>query len=172
MVHLTDVSWGQDPDQSITGYSKGQRVRVKVLDIDPEKERISLGIKQLTGDPFEEGLAGVKKGDVITVTVGAASDKGLEVTLTSGLSGFIKKVDLSRDREYQKPERFAEGEKVDAKVVSIDKATRKIHLSIKALEIAEEEKALSEYGSTDSGASLGDILGEAMKAAKNKSTAE
>lgn len=169
MVHLTDVSWDQDQDQGITGYTKGQHIKVKVLDIDPEKERISLGIKQLTGDPFEESLSSVKKGDVITVTVAALGDKGIDVTLPSGLTGHIKKVDLSRDRDYQKPDRFAVDEKVDAKVVSIDKATRRITLSIKALEIAEEERVLSEYGSTDSGASLGDILGEAMKAAKKKS---
>ncbi len=166
MVHLTDVSWDQDPDEAITAFKKGDRVKVKVLDIDPEKERISLGMKQLQEDPFGSALEGIKKGDVVTVTVAAILDRGIDVTLANGLSGHIKKADLSRDREYQRTDRFAQGEKIDAKIMTIDKNSRKIALSVKALEIEEEEKAMAEFGSSDSGASLGDILGAAMKAKK------
>ena len=168
MVHINDVSWGQDPDDAITGFKKGDHIKVKVLDVDPEKERISLGIKQLSEDPFAAATSNLKKGDVVTVTVSSVSDKGLDVTLEGGLTGFIKKLDLAKEREFQKPERFAAGEKVDAKITSLDKSGRKLSLSIKALEIEEEEKAIAEYGSSDAGASLGDILGAAMNKAKKK----
>lgn len=167
MVHLSDISWDVDPDEAIANYTKGDRVKVKVLDIDPEKERISLGIKQLSDDPFGAALADTKKGDVVTVTIATVLERGLDVTLTNGLLGHIKKIDLSRDREYQRTDRFSPSEKLDAKVMSIDKASRKVGLSIKALEIEEEEKAMATYGSSDSGASLGDILGAAMKAKKD-----
>lgn len=167
MVHLSDISWDVDPDEAITNYTKGDRVKVKVLDIDPEKERISLGIKQLSDDPFGAALADTKKGDVVTVTIASILDRGLDVTLTNGLLGHIKKLDLSRDRDYQRTDRFSTGEKLDAKVISVDKASRKVVLSVKALEIEEEEKAMATYGSSDSGASLGDILGAAMKAKKD-----
>jgi small subunit ribosomal protein S1 len=133
-----------------------------VLDIDVEKERISLGIKQLESDPFEASLAAVKKGDVVTTTVTAVSDGGIEVTVGDGLPGFIRKAELSRDRAEQRPDRFAVGEKVDAKITALDRATRKLSLSIKAREVEEEKKAMAEYGSSDSGASLGDILGAAL----------
>lgn len=168
MVHINDISWEQDPDAAISGFKKGDRIKVKVLDIDPEKERISLGVKQLSEDPFAAATSNLKKGDVVTVTVSAVSDKGVDVTLEGGLTGFIKKLDLAKDREFQKPERFAPGEKVDAKITALDKSGRKLSLSIKALEIEEEEKAIAEYGSSDSGASLGDILGAAMNKAKKK----
>ena len=167
MVHLSDLSWNVDPDEAITHYTKGDRVQVKVLDIDPEKERISLGIKQLSDDPFGAALADTKKGDIVTVTISNVLDRGLDVTLSNGLLGHVKKLDLSRDRDYQRTDRFSAGEKLDAKVMSVDKASRKVVLSIKALEIEEEEKAMATYGSSDSGASLGDILGAAMKAKKD-----
>lgn len=170
MVHLTDVAWDQDPDEAIAQYKKGEQVKVKVLDIDPDKERISLGIKQLSEDPFASALVNVKKGDVVTVTVSAIQDRGIDVTLSGGITGHIKKSDLSRDREYQRTDRFAPGEKIDAKVIMLDKSARKVGLSIKALEIEEEEKVMAEYGSSDSGASLGDILGAAMKAKKKSET--
>ncbi len=163
MVHLSDVSWEKSGEEAIAGFSKGQTIKVKVLDIDPEKERISLGIKQLSSDPFESATSQVKKSDIVTCTVSQITDKGIEVTLADGLIGFIKKGDLSRDRAYQRTDRFAIGEKIDAKIMTVDKATRKVNLSIKAREIDEEKEALSEYGSSDSGASLGDILGAAMK---------
>jgi small subunit ribosomal protein S1 len=163
MVHLSDLSWDKPGEEVITTFTKNQTVQVKVLDVDAEKERISLGVKQLSEDPIGESLVQTKKGDVVTCTITQITDKGIDVLLANGLTGFIKKGDLSRDRSEQRTERFAMGEKIDAKVVSIDKTTRKASLSIKALEIEEEKQALSEYGSSDSGASLGDILGAAMK---------
>lgn len=165
MVHMNDISWGNE-DSATSQFKKGQIIKVKVLDIDSEKERISLGIKQLTDDVFDSALsqASIVKGNVVTGTICTVNDKGIEVTLDSDLIGTIKKADLSRDRSYQRSDRFAVGEKVDAKVLSVDRAARKVVLSIKARELDEEKQAMSEYGSTDSGASLGDILGEAIKA--------
>lgn len=165
MVHLTDLSWEKSGDQAVVDYKKGDTVTVKVLDVDVEKERISLGIKQLTGDPFESGTQNLKKGDTITCTITHIQDAGLEVE-HDGVTGFIKKQDLSRDRSEQRPDRFAIGEKVDAKILSVDKATRKLSLSIKARELEEEKQAMAEFGSADSGASLGDILGAAISKAK------
>lgn len=165
MVHLTDVSWESD-EKAIESYKKGDTIKVKVLDVDPEKERISLGIKQLNDDPFESSLGGINKGDVLTGTITHVSDKGVEVALEGGLTGTIRKADLSRDRDYQRPERFAIGEKIDAKVTSIDRSGRKVVMSVKARELDEEKQAMSEFGSADSGASLGDILGEAFSRVK------
>src|ERR1700736_4467296 len=162
MVHLSDLDWNRPGEEAINDYKKGDTVKVRVLDVDVEKERISLGIKQLASDPFESTLAGVKKGDVVTCTVTAVSDGGVEVTLGDGLPGFIRKAELSRDRAEQRPDRFAVGEKVDAKITALDRATRKLTLSIKAREVEEEKKAMAEFGSSDSGASLGDILGAAL----------
>jgi small subunit ribosomal protein S1 len=139
---------------------------VKVLDVDVEKERISLGIKQLQKDTFAEAATSLKKGDVVTCTVTAVVDGGIEVSVGDGLSGFIKKADLSRERSEQRPDRFAVGEKVDAKIVQVDAKTRKLTLSIKAREVEEDKQAMAEYGSSDSGASLGDILGAALNKAK------
>jgi small subunit ribosomal protein S1 len=141
-----------------------------VLDVDVEKERISLGIKQLTSDPFESAAQGFKKGDVITGTVSAVQDNGVELTLADGVTGFIRKSDLSRDRAEQRPERYAIGEKVDAKITQLDRASRKIQLSIKAREIEEDKEAMQQFGSSDSGASLGDILGAALKRKAEKET--
>jgi small subunit ribosomal protein S1 len=163
MVHLSDLDWNQPGEQAIQNYKKGDQVKVKVLDVDIEKERISLGIKQLASDPFEQAAAGVKKNDVVTCTVTAITDGGIEVEVGEGFTGFIRKSDLSRERSEQRPERFAIGEKVDAKVTQVDRAARKISLSIKAKEVEEEKVAMQEYGSSDSGASLGDILGAALK---------
>jgi small subunit ribosomal protein S1 len=162
MVHLSDLDWNKPGEEAINDYKKGDMVKVRVLDVDVEKERISLGIKQLASDPFETTLAGVKKGDVVTCTVTAVNDGGIEVALGDGMPGFIRKAELSRDRAEQRPDRFAVGEKVDAKITALDRATRKVTLSIKAREFEEEKKAMAEYGSSDSGASLGDILGAAL----------
>lgn len=167
MVHMNDISWSNE-ESSTSQFKKGQVVTVKVLDVDPEKERISLGIKQLNDDPFENAMSTVTKGSIVTGTISAVADKGIDVTLEGGVVGHIKKVDLSRDRSYQRADRFAVGEKVDAKVLSIDRSGRKVVLSIKARELDEEKQAMSDYGSTDSGASLGDILSEAMKAKSSK----
>ncbi len=168
MVHMSDISWDKTGEEAIVDYKKGMKVKAKVLDIDPEKERVSLGIKQLSGDPFEESIASAKKGSIVTCEVTAVLETGIEVSLSGGLSGFIRKNELSRDRGEQRPDRFAVGEKVDAKVTQIDKSNRKITLSIKAREAEEERQAMEEYGSTDSGASLGDILGAALEQAKEK----
>jgi small subunit ribosomal protein S1 len=163
MVHLSDISWDKQGEEAARDYKKGDLVKVKVLDVDIEKERISLGIKQLAADPHEETLARIKKGDVVTCTVSGINEGGVEVTVGDGVPGFIRKSELSRERSEQRPDRFAVGEKVDAKITAIDKATRRLNLSIKAREVEEEKKAMEEYGSSDSGASLGDILGAALK---------
>jgi small subunit ribosomal protein S1 len=168
MVHMSDISWDKSGEEAILDYKKGDKVRAKLLDIDAEKERISLGIKQLTDDPFNESLEGVKKGSIVTCEVTGVMETGIEVSLAGGLTGFIRKVELSRDRSEQRPDRFAVGEKVDAKVTNIDRSARKINLSVKMREADEEREAMAEYGSSDSGASLGDILGEALEQAKGK----
>ncbi len=178
MVHLSDLDWQRPGEQVIEEYQRGQVVKAQVLDVDIEKERISLGIKQLTGAASRSGggaAAGepatggeLRKNAVVTCEVMAIKDGGIEVRLVeSGLDTFIKRSDLSRDRDEQRPERFAVGQKVDARVISYDKKSRKLQVSIKALEIAEEKEAVAQYGSTDSGASLGDILGAALKKSGN-----
>ncbi|HNB25810.1 MAG TPA: 30S ribosomal protein S1 [Alphaproteobacteria bacterium] len=166
MVHLSDLSWDKSGEEAVQAYKKGDTVKVKVLDVDVEKERISLGVKQLQKDNFAEAANTLKKGAVVTCTVSAVTDGGLEVTVSDGLSGFIKKADLSRERSEQRPDRFAVGEKVDAKILQVDAKTRKLSLSIKAREVEEDKQAMAEYGSSDSGASLGDILGAALSKAK------
>jgi small subunit ribosomal protein S1 len=163
MVHLSDIDWSRPGEQAVQDYRKGQIVKVKVLDVDVEKERISLGIKQLDADPFETGVDNVKKGDVVTATISGIQEGGIDVTLADGMPGFIRKSELSRDRSEQRPDRFAVGERVDAKITTIDRATRRVTLSIKAREVDEEKKAMAEFGSAESGASLGDILGAAIR---------
>jgi small subunit ribosomal protein S1 len=178
MVHLTDLDWNKPGEQVIDNYKKGDTVKAKVLDVDVGKERISLGIKQLTPDPFavkpagetgakasDEDGAGLKKGSVITCEVLAVKEGGIDVKLVgTDLTAFIKRSELARDRADQRTERFAVGEKVDARITIFDRRARKISVSIKALEVAEEKEAIAQYGSADSGASLGDILGAALKA--------
>lgn len=163
MVHLSDLSWTQSGEEAIAQYKRGDQVQAKVLDVDIEKERISLGVKQLEGDPFESGMAKLRRGQVVTCTVAAVFDGGVEVRVGDGMPGVIRKSELSRDRSEQRPDRFAAGEKVDAKIIQIDHASRKVQLSIKARELEEEKQAVATYGSSDSGASLGDILGAAIK---------
>ena len=172
MVHLSDIDWSKSGEEAMQDYRKGQIVKVKVLDVDVEKERISLGIKQLEADPFEAGMASVKKGDVVTATIAAIQEGGIEVALPDGMPGFIRKSELSRDRSEQRPDRFAVGERVDAKVTAIDRSTRRLTLSIKAREADEEKKAMAEFGSSDSGASLGDILGAAIRRRQGEAEAE
>jgi small subunit ribosomal protein S1 len=166
MVHLSDLDWDRSGEEAVQDYKKGQMVKVKLLDVDVEKERISLGIKQLTKDNFAEAAGTLKKGEVVTCTVAAITDGGLEVTVGDGVPGFIKKADLARERAEQRPDRFAVGEKVDAKITQVDAKTRKLTLSIKAREVEEDKQAMAEFGSSDSGASLGDILGAALSKAK------
>ena len=162
MVHISDLDWNASGDEAFAKFTKGQTVEVVVLDVDQEKERVSLGIKQLDGDPFES-LGNLRRGDSVTCEVTAVNDGGLEVSVGDGdVSAFIRRSDLSRDREDQRPERFSVGDKLDAMVTNLDKRDRRVGLSIKALEIAEEKEAVAQYGSSDSGASLGDILGAAL----------
>ena len=162
LVHLSDISWDGNGDELIKDFTKGTSVKAKILDIDIEKERISLGIKQLTEDLTSTELGNLSKGSIVTCTVSVISDKGLDVSVGDNISGFIKKNDLARERSDQKTERFGVGDKIDAMVTNIDKKLRKVSLSIKAKEIEEEKKVMEEYGSSDSGASLGDILGAAL----------
>ncbi len=163
MVHMSDISWDQASEEALSGFTKGDVVKAKVLDVDVEKERISLGIKQLTDDPFSGAVGEIKRGDIVTCTISKITDGGVEVLVNDNAPGFIRKNDLSRERSEQRPDRFAEGEKIDAKITSIDKTSRKLSLSIKALEAEQEKEAMANYGSSDSGASLGDILGKALQ---------
>ncbi|MBR0824776.1 30S ribosomal protein S1 [Bradyrhizobium manausense] len=163
MVHLSDLDWKLPGEQVIDNYKKGDMVKAVVLDVDVEKERISLGIKQLEGDPFAEP-GDVKKGAVVTCEVLEVKESGIEVKIAgTDFTTFIKRSELARDRNDQRAERFAVGEKVDARVIQFDKKARKVQVSIKALEVAEEKEAIAQYGSSDSGATLGDILGTALK---------
>ena len=166
LIHLSDVSWEGNAEEIISNYKKGDVIKTKVLDVSVENERISLGIKQLEADPFADGSLKFKRGMIITCIVEDVLDQGLDVEIIDGLKGFIRKSELSRDREEQRPDRFAKGDKVDAQITNIDKKSRKITLSIKAREILEEKKAMKDYGSSDSGATLGDILGVALNADK------
>jgi small subunit ribosomal protein S1 len=165
MVHLSDLDWNRSGDEAIKDYKKGDMVKAVVLDVDPQKERISLGIKQVGGDPMESAAAGnLRKGSQVTCEVIAVQDSGIEVKLVdTDITTFIKRSDLSRDRSEQRPERFNVGDKVDAAVTNFDKNSRRITVSIKALEIAEEKQAVAQYGSSDSGASLGDIFKAAIR---------
>ena len=166
MVHINDIAWDKSGEQAIEAFNKGDMVKAKVLDVDVDKERISLGIKQLSGDPIEapaDGGSGVKRGTIVTCTVTEITSGGIEIEFGSpAMKSFIRRSDLSRDRADQRPERFAVGDKIDAKVMSVDRSSRRVSLSIKALEIAEEAEAVAQYGSADAGASLGDILGAAL----------
>ena len=164
MVHLSDLDWTAPGEEVITRYQKGEMVKAQVLDVDVEKERISLGIKQLAGDPMAGDA--YRKGQTVTVTVTEVTSGGIEVRLgddEAPMTAFIRKSDLSRDRADQRPERFAVGDRVDAQVANVDKGARRLSLSIKALEMAEEKEAIEQFGSSDSGASLGDILGAALR---------
>ena len=168
MVHLSDLDWKRPGEQVIEEYKKGDQVKAKVLDVDVEKERISLGIKQLDGDPMETA-GDLKKGSVVTCEVTEVKEAGLEANIVgSDLSTFIKRSELARDRGEQRPERFAVGQKVDARIIQFDRRAHKVQVSIKALEVAEEKEAIAQYGSSDSGATLGDILGTALKRATEK----
>ena len=175
MIHTSDLSWDVAGEEAIKDYKKGQMVKAKILDIDVEKERISLGIKQLTEDPVAGAADTLKKGEVVTGIVSAIEENGIEVDV-NGVKGYIKRTDLAKDKSEQKPERFAVGEKVDAKITTFDVKTRKLTLSIKAKEVDEDKKAMEEFGSTNAGASLGDILGAALvkkaKKAKEESAEE
>jgi small subunit ribosomal protein S1 len=169
MVHLSDIDWSAAGEEAIQRYKKGDVVKAKVLDVDVEKERISLGIKQLAGDPMAGDTH--RKGQTVTVIVVDVTTGGLEVKFgdeNAPMTAFIRKSDLSRDRSEQRPERFAINDRLDAQITNIDKAARRVSLSVKALEMAEEKEAIEQFGSSDSGASLGDILGAALREKASK----
>ena len=166
MVHLSDLDWNRPGEQVIEEFKKGDMLRAQVLDVDVEKERISLGVKQLGGDPFTEA-GELKKGQIVTCEVTEVKDSGVDVKIVdTDLTTFIRRAELARDRGDQRPERFAAGEKFDARVIQFDRKARRVQLSIKALEMAEEKEAMAQFGSADSGASLGEILGAAFKKAR------
>jgi small subunit ribosomal protein S1 len=177
MVHMSDIAWGVSGEEALQLHRKGERVKAQVLDVDVEKERISLGMKQLEGSGAGAGAGsgggaaaagGVRKGETVTVTIRAVQDAGLDVQVgDDGAIGFIKRGDLGRDRDEQRPERFQVGQKLDAMVTGFDRS-KKPNFSVKARQIAEEKEAVAQYGSSDSGASLGDILGAALKEAQAK----
>lgn len=169
MIHESDISWDNNGAELLKNYNKGDVVECKVLSIDIEKDRVALGIKQLSEAPEQSEVESYKKNMVITCTVSVVDKDGLEVSVDENVTGFIKKTELSAERSEQKTDRFAAGDRIDAKVISVEKGGRKLSLSIKALEIEEREKAIKEYGSVDSGASLGDILGAVLDEAKGKS---
>ena len=162
LVHLSDISWETTGEAAMEGFEKGAKIQAKILEIDLEKERISLGIKQLTEDPYAGEAEKVRKGDVVTCTITAVVEQGLEVRVGENLSGFIRRADLARERGEQRTERFAVDEKIDAVITQVDRKTHNLTLSIKAREVEEEKKAMADFGSSDSGASLGDILSAAM----------
>ena len=161
MVHLTDLDWNKSGEEALEIYKKGDLVKAKVTDIDIEKERISLSIKALEKDPYEDTISGLKRGQVVTVTISNLQENGVDVEY-NGINSFIRRSDLSRDRSEQRSDKFVVGDKVDVRITNIDKANRKVNFSIKAKEIAEEKEAVQQYGSSDSGASLGDILSVAL----------
>ncbi len=163
MVHLSDIAWDAQGEDALSRHNKGDVVKAKVLDVDVEKERISLGIKQVSSDPMAD--AEFRKGQIITTKVVDVATGGIEVAFGEGdaLRAFIRKSDLSRDRSEQRADRFAVGDRVDAMVTAFDKASRRVSLSIKAMELKDEKEAIAQFGSSDSGASLGDILGAALK---------
>jgi small subunit ribosomal protein S1 len=165
MVHMSDIAWGTSGEEALALHHKGETVEAVVLDIDPEKERISLGMKQLErGGVSTAQSSGLGKNAVVTVTVLSVGDAGLDVQVgDDGPTGFIRRGDLGRDRDEQRPERFQVGQKFDAMVTGFDRS-KKPTFSVKAMQMAEEKQAVAQYGSSDSGASLGDILGEALKA--------
>ena len=167
MVHITDLIWGGNPDEALKTYKRGDNVRVKILEINVKKERVSLGIKQMEPDPFLKSVASLKEGEVTTCTVLKVQEGGILVEIVGDggtkVESFIRRGDLSRNRSEQRPDRHAAGEKVDAQIMGIDKKQRKLMLSIKAREVAEAKEVTSTYGSADSGAVLGDILGKAIE---------
>jgi small subunit ribosomal protein S1 len=172
MIHMSDLSWDDSGELAMAKYEKGQVVKAKVLDVDVEKERISLGIKQLKDDPAASVLDSVRKGEVVTCVVTAIQSNGVEVKVGDVLTGFIRRAELARDKSDQRPDRFAVGEKVDAKIIAVDRAARKLSLTIKGKEVEEEKQAMAEFGSSDSGASLGDILGAAIRRRNQQAESE
>lgn len=169
LVPAAEISWNLPPEEAIKKYNKGEEINGTILSVDLERERVTVGIKQLMADDFSDTIGKLSKADAVTCTVVEVKKDGIEVELADGITSFIKKNDLSKHKEEQRPERFSSGDRVDAKILSYDKNNRQFQLSIRALEIEEEKKAIAEFGSSDSGASLGEILGAALKKDKGSS---
>ena len=167
LIHLSDLAWNSSGEDIISNFKKGDLVKAKLLEIDIEKERVSLGIKQLTKDPMSDNKDLVR-GNIVTSVIKSITEKGLHVEISEGVNGFVKKSELAKERGDQRVDRFAVDEKIDGRIMSIDSNTREVNLSIKALQVAEEKQAMKDYGSVDSGASLGDILGAALEKKANK----
>lgn len=167
MIHLSDLSWEKSGEEAVKDFEKGQTIKAKIIDVDVEKERISLGIKQLAGDPFTDATADLKKGDVIKAKIVGSNEEGLVVDYKD-IESVIKRTNLAKEKTGQEAENFEVGSEIEAKITSLDKKNRKLHLSIKALEIDEEKKTLSEYTTSETGSAFGDVLGEALEEAKNK----
>ena len=167
LIHLSDLAWNSSGEDIINNFKKGDLVKAKLLEIDVDKERVSLGIKQLTKDPMSDNKDLVR-GNIVTSVIKSITEKGLHVEISEGVNGFVKKSELAKERGDQRVDRFAVDEKIDGRIMSIDSNTREVNLSIKALQVAEEKQAMKDYGSVDSGASLGDILGAALEKKANK----
>ncbi len=167
LIHLSDLAWNSSGEDIISNFKKGDLVKAKLLEIDVDKERVSLGIKQLTKDPMSDNKDLVR-GNIVTSVIKSITEKGLHVEISEGVNGFVKKSELAKERGDQRVDRFAVDEKIDGRIMSIDSNTREVNLSIKALQVAEEKQAMKDYGSVDSGASLGDILGAALEKKANK----
>ncbi|MBT4109845.1 MAG: 30S ribosomal protein S1, partial [Pelagibacterales bacterium] len=167
LIHLSDLAWNSSGEDIISNFKKGDLVKAKLLEIDVDKERVSLGIKQLTKDPMSDNKDLVR-GNIVTSVIKSITEKGLHVEISEGVNGFVKKSELAKERGDQRVDRFAVDEKIDGRIMSIDSNTRVVNLSIKALQVAEEKQAMKDYGSVDSGASLGDILGAALEEKANK----
>ena len=166
MVHISDLSWNEkECENLIKNFKKGEIIKVKILDINAEKERISLGVKHLHNDPVQDFIEANPINSKITGKIIEIDEKGLKIELDKEkqIFGFIKRSNLSNDKNENKTERFALNEQVDSIILSIDTKSRSLNLSIKELEIRDEKEALSKYGSSASGASLGDILGSVLK---------
>ncbi len=168
LVHISDLSWTEKGEEAIKTYERGQKIKALIIDLEPSKEKIALSVKHLTADPHASAIDAFEKGKVYTFNVLDVNSDGINVQVTEGLNSFIKKSELSKDKVECRPERFSAGDRIDAKIVGLDKKTKEVKLSIKAYEIDEEKKAIEKYGSADSGAALGGILGEAL----SKATAE
>ena len=168
MIHISDLSWDENEcPKKLSAYKKGDSVKVKILDINIEKERISLGIKQIDNDPMSDYILSNPIKSKVTGIISEINEKGLTVKLAENINGFIKKSNLAKERSDQKTERFASDEKIDSMIISVDNKSRIVNLSVKEMEIDEEQKALNKYGSSDSGASLGDILGSVLDKKNN-----
>lgn len=171
LIHAADLSWSEAAEEAIKKFAKGQKIQAMIVDLDPNKEKIGLSIKHLTSDPVSSAFDQYEKGKVYTFTVVNSTPDGIDVSISEGINSFIKRNELSKDKVECRPERFSAGDRVDAKVISVEKKTRDIKLSIKAHEVDEEKKAIEKYGSADSGAALGGILGQALKSASAQADA-